>query len=50
MAMNSTAVNSGCPTRDTALLMAEPRPALRTGTESISAVVSGATTSVMPTP
>ena len=31
--MNSTASSSGWPTRDTALLMAEPRPALRTGTE-----------------
>ena len=30
--------------------MAEPRPAFATGTEPMSVVVSGATTSVMPTP
>ena len=39
MAMNSTALTSGEPTRLTALLMAEPRPAFFTGTEPISAVL-----------
>src|SRR5687768_2517718 len=48
--MNSTALTSGEPTRLTALLIADPRPALRTGMELMSAVVSGATSSAMPTP
>src|SRR6266851_3041650 len=38
------------PTREMALLMADPRPALCTGTEVISAVVNGATSIMMPTP
>ena len=50
MAMNSTALTSGEPTRLTALLIAEPRPAFFTGTELISAVVSGATSMLIPTP
>jgi len=48
--MNSTAPRSGVPTRDTALLIAEPRPALRVGIELMSVLVSGATTSEMPSP
>ena len=50
MAMKSTALTSGEPTRLTALLIAEPSPAFRTGTELISAVVSGATSMLMPIP
>ena len=38
------------PTRDTALLIAEPSPALRLGIEPMSVLVSGATTSEMPSP
>ena len=50
MAMKSTALTSGEPTRLTALLIAEPRPAFFTGTELISAVVRGATSMLIPTP
>ena len=38
------------PTREMALLMADPRPAWRAGTERISAVVSGATITARPKP
>src|SRR5437660_1329378 len=38
------------PTREIALLMADPSPELRTGTDLISAVVSGATMIIRPTP
>src|SRR6266508_5916257 len=48
--MKITADRSGWPTREIALLIAEPRPALRTGTELIRVLVNGATTSEMPTP
>ena len=48
--MKSTALTSGEPTRLMALLIAEPRPAFRTGTELISAVVSGATSMLIPIP
>src|SRR5258706_14855342 len=48
--MNTVAAISGWPTRDSALLIAEARPALRTGTEPMSAVVSGATSIEMPMP
>src|ERR1035437_9827366 len=48
--MNSAALTSGAPTRETALLIADPSPARATGTEAISAVVRGATSSAIPTP
>ena len=48
--MNSAAPANGAPTREMALLMAEPRPTLRSGIEAISAVVRGATTSDRPRP
>src|SRR5919201_3343627 len=38
------------PTREMALLIAEPRPEWRTGTEVINAVVSGATMTMIPIP
>src|SRR6266704_5389843 len=38
------------PTREIALLIADPRPELRTGTEVINAVVSGATMTMIPIP
>ena len=38
------------PIRETALLIAEARPELRSGTELMSAVVSGATRRQMPAP
>ena len=48
--MNTVAATSGWPTRDRALLIAEAIPAFRTGTELISPVVSGATSSESPSP
>src|SRR6476661_2986763 len=48
--MNRTAPSSGDPTRERALLIAEPRPENRVGIEPMSVEVSGATTSEMPTP
>ena len=48
--MNTAAATSGWPTRDRALLIAEAMPELRTGTELMSAVVSGATSSEIPIP
>ena len=48
--MKITAPRSGCPTRDRALLIAEPRPEFRAGIELISVLVSGATTIPIPTP
>src|SRR5690349_11980376 len=45
-----TADRSGWPTREIELLIAEARPALPTGIDDISVLVSGATTSEMPTP
>src|SRR5947207_107645 len=50
MAMKMTAPRSGWPTREIALLIAEPSPALRVGIELISVLVRGATTHAMPTP
>ena len=38
------------PTREMALLIAEPRPERRTGTDVISAVVRGATMIMIPRP
>src|SRR5947209_15935366 len=38
------------PTREMALLIAEPTPEFRTGTEVMSAVVSGATSIMIPSP
>src|SRR5438093_13210185 len=46
--MKITAVASSGPIRERALLIAEARPELRDGTDVISAVVSGATSSEMP--
>src|SRR5450432_3893687 len=48
--MKITADRSGWPTREMALLMAEARPALRTGTELIRVLVRGATTMLIPSP
>src|ERR1700704_6295216 len=48
--MKISAPASWGPTREIALLIAEPTPELRTGTEVISAVVSGATIIISPTP
>src|SRR5262245_62421093 len=48
--MKTTAAMSGEPTRDSALLIADAIPAFRDGTEFISPVVSGATSSAMPVP
>src|SRR5690349_16123397 len=48
--MNTAAITSGWPTREMALLIADPRPARSTGTEAISTVVNGATTSEIPAP
>src|SRR3954453_19670890 len=45
-----SAARMGWPTRLIALLIADARPALRTGTELISVAVRGATTSEIPTP
>src|SRR5690606_23224888 len=47
---NRAALTSGEPTRLTALLIAEPSPALRTGIELINAVVKGATSNAIPRP
>ena len=47
-AMKMTAPSSGWPTREIALLIADPSPEKRPGTEPISVLVSGATTSEMP--
>src|SRR4030081_1058489 len=47
---NISAPSSCAPTREIALLIAEPTSELRTGTEVISAVVSGATIIISPTP
>ena len=46
--MKITAVASSGPIRESALLMAEARPEFRDGTDVISAVVRGATSSEMP--
>src|SRR3954469_15530495 len=48
--MNTAAMTSGWPTREIALLIADPRPARSTGTDAMSTVVSGATTIEMPAP
>src|SRR3974390_502350 len=48
--MNSSAPTRGAPARDTALLIAEARPARRAGTEPMSAVDSGATRIERPNP
>ena len=48
--MKMSAPSSGWPTREIELLMAEPRPENRPGIEPISVLVSGATTSEMPSP
>src|SRR5674536_139132 len=48
--MNSAALTSGAPTRETALLIADPSPARATGTDAIRAVVRGATSIAIPTP
>src|SRR5215210_709590 len=45
-----TAPINGVPTRDKALLIADPRPAWRLGIELINVLVSGATTSEIPMP
>src|SRR5664279_6449660 len=50
MTMKMIGEMSGVPTRETALLIAEAMPEFCTGTEPIRVVVSGATTSEMPTP
>src|SRR6476469_5359605 len=50
MAMKMIAPRRGEPTRDSELLMAEPRPENRLGMEPMSVLVSGATTSEMPSP
>src|ERR1700682_4599924 len=49
MKMKISAPASWGPTREIALLMAEPTPEFRTGTDVISAVVSGATMIMTPT-
>src|ERR1700716_1941108 len=48
--MKISAPASCGPTREIALLIAEPSPALRTGTDVMSALVSGATSIMIPTP
>ena len=48
--MKITAARIGWPTREMALLIADPRPELRDGIELISVLVSGATTSEIPRP
>jgi hypothetical protein len=48
--MKTAAATSGWPTRERALLIAEAIPEFRTGTELISPVVSGATSSEIPMP
>ena len=48
--MKMTAARSGWPTREIALLIADASPELRTGTDPMSVVVSGATTSEIPSP
>ena len=48
--MKISAPASWGPTREIALLMAEPTPEFLTGTEVMSAVVSGATNIIKPTP
>jgi hypothetical protein len=48
--MNTIAATNGWPTRDSALLIAEARPAFRTGTEPMRPVVSGATSNARPNP
>src|SRR5687767_5490788 len=45
-----TAASSGCPTREIELLIADASPALATGTDDMSVLVSGATTSDKPNP
>ena len=50
MTTKRSARTSGWPTREIALLIAEPIPAFATGIEPMSAVVRGATTSVIPIP
>src|SRR3990172_8691465 len=50
MTMKIPAETSGWPTRDSALLMAEARPARSTGTEPMRVEVRGATTSEIPIP
>jgi hypothetical protein len=50
MTTNSNAPRSGWPTREIALLIADPRPALRTGIEPISVFVRGATMQEIPRP
>src|SRR4051794_13022849 len=48
--MKISAPASCGPTREIALLIADPRPELRTGTDVIKAVVSGATMTMIPIP
>src|ERR1035437_7490445 len=48
--MKITAARSGWPTREIALLTADARPALETGTELIRVLVRGATTMLIPIP
>src|SRR5215218_3284602 len=48
--MKMRAPSSGCPTRDTELLIADPRPEYRPGTHAIRALVRGATTHDSPIP
>src|SRR5262245_39026637 len=48
--MKRIAPTNGWPTRDTALLIADPRPAFRVGIEPISVLVNGATTNAIPSP
>ena len=50
IARKMIAPSSGWPTREIALLIAEPRPEDRAGMERMSVVVSGATTHEIPTP
>src|SRR4029077_1088663 len=50
MTMKMIAERSGVPTLEMALLIAEAIPELWTGTEPMSVVVSGATTSEIPSP
>src|SRR5436309_7406278 len=48
--MNTAAMTSGWPTREIALLIADPSPARSTGTDAIRTVVNGATTMEIPAP
>ena len=48
--MKMSADRSGWPTRDSALLIAAASPAFRTGIDPIRVLVSGATTSEIPSP